>query len=54
MTASKAQEKAASSANTKDENLMSYAQLLKQECQYDGGPSGPALAYKPNSSQQNV
>ena len=34
----------------KDENLMSYAQLLKQECQYDA----PSLSYKPNSVQPGL
>lgn len=33
---------------------MSYAQLLKQECQYQGDPSAVALNYKPNQNQQNL
>lgn len=33
---------------------MSYAQLLKQECQYEGGPSASSIHYKPNQLQQNL
>lgn len=32
---------------------MSYAQLLKQECQYEGAPWLAQLSYKPNFDKQN-
>ena len=40
--------KKGATGSVKDDTLMSYAQLLKQECQYEGGPSASSIHYKPN------
>jgi len=40
--------------HAKDDTLMSYAQLLKQECQYEGAPKADYLIYKPSRDQQNL